>query len=616
MHAQGQLENKAGKPGEGLACSKMEHQARTLKSQFETPQPLTSLLDCFCLPFSIGPIPAMRHRVTLTCPGTALMDAAGEGAWLEFVPLPQQPGTAPNLRSTAAPRKVNMPAEEGSEALASGSQISYVETVQSLIDVLPADTPHTASPPAIAHGLFGQQAPLTAMARALGGDCPLPSGFDTGSTHCGFNVVVEKDSSSSMGLAAAPEHLQASPDYLRPACGDGLPSLAGRVMPDVDSGDALTLSREGMPLRPEATTKGESLVPGVAQAVWTDAATRADQAEAAFPLRQLALVASGLRRAYAHLDRPASPTGPVVATLFRPSGASQTQPEGDCGRGPQPAVERLLAADSMAGSDVTVAGPRLGAQLATASSPPHPGVGGRPPLEALAPQGSMRHADESYLGQTQVASVSADSSAVSPSEGSLDMHQAPNAPQKLEPGDRGPAHAMAMLSTTIKPRSPEIRESPIHRTHLAGMSVLQEKKDDPLEGRGPIREIRLVVHAATGKQVSLSFSENSGGVKVTASTPDRQLAEGLIAELGALKSLGYEELQTGQGQARYALHRQLQDTEHDHTGEPAERAGTDQRDSGKEDSHAEDERESLVRWLDAMDYQAQSAPVAGIGDER
>lgn len=544
------------------------------------------------------------------------MDAPDGGAGLEFAPLPQQPEPTHSHHSAVGSRILKTPAEEGADVLPTGSQLSYVETAQSILADLPANTPHATGTPASAHGLLGQQAPLAAMDRALGGDSPHLSGWDTGFDLCGFEAAAGKDCAPTSKVAAAPEDLLASPNHHNPDSDDGLNCVIGEAGCDAASGDTLMFSRSHTPPRREGSASGESPMPGAAQVIWSEATGGIEHVDMAFPHQRPALLASDIRSAFARYDRPALPFGPIAFTLFRPSGVSQTEPEGECGRGPQPAVGRLLAADGMAGSEITVAATRSKEQLATPGSAPNPGVDGHPTLEALVSEGLASHSADSVQDQSQVAGVSVGPTASLSSEKTGEEHRAPVPIQRAEPGDRGPSTAMVIPSTNIKPRTPEIQVTPRHHSHLSGMSVPPEKKDTPLEGRGPIREIRLVVQAATGKQVSLSFRESSGGVKVTASTPDRQLAEGLIAELGALKSLGYEELQTGQGQARYALHQQQNDPQHDHTDELAERSGMDHRHARGEDSSAEDERESLTRWLDAMDYQSLTAPATGEGDER
>ncbi len=175
-----------------------------------------------------------------------------------------------------------------------------------------------------------------------------------------------------------------------------------------------------------------------------------------------------------------------------------------------------------------------------------------------------------------------------------------------EPSFRSIDHAGSQTRGLGAMRQPAASEP------LVRPNAFSAQSEELVEGRGAIRELRLMVEAGPGKHVSLRFVEQGGSVHVAARTPDARLAEVLRADLGEMKAQGYEDLTAGPRLALKAAE------------VPREEAARDARQGGEsgqgqgaeEDSGGGEERGGLERWLAALDRQGLTGWREGEGAKK
>ncbi len=123
--------------------------------------------------------------------------------------------------------------------------------------------------------------------------------------------------------------------------------------------------------------------------------------------------------------------------------------------------------------------------------------------------------------------------------------------------------------------------------------------EDLQEARGAVREIRMTVEPERGKPIRLQFRENAGQVEVTARSGDPATAAALRADLGGLRSLGYE-LGRGMGEGS-GPDAARQEAEGGQRGEGGSQESLKQGNAEAGDSTREQKGRNAARWLEAFD---------------
>ena len=127
--------------------------------------------------------------------------------------------------------------------------------------------------------------------------------------------------------------------------------------------------------------------------------------------------------------------------------------------------------------------------------------------------------------------------------------------------------------------------------------------DELQEARGAIREIRMTVEPERGKPIRLQFKENGGQVEVTARSGDPATAAALRADLGGLRSLGYETVRGVGGLAGPELAAKPE-AESGGRGEGGSQESPGHGNPGaREDASREHKGRNAARWLEAFDRQ-------------
>jgi hypothetical protein len=120
------------------------------------------------------------------------------------------------------------------------------------------------------------------------------------------------------------------------------------------------------------------------------------------------------------------------------------------------------------------------------------------------------------------------------------------------------------------------------------------------EARGAVREIRMTVEPERGKPIRLQFRENAGQVEVTARSGDPATAAALRADLGGLRSLGYE-LGRGLGEGSGPDAAARQEAEGGQSGEGGAQESLKQGNAEAGDATREQKGRNAARWLEAFD---------------
>lgn len=124
--------------------------------------------------------------------------------------------------------------------------------------------------------------------------------------------------------------------------------------------------------------------------------------------------------------------------------------------------------------------------------------------------------------------------------------------------------------------------------------------DELQEARGAVREIRMTVEPERGKPIRLQFKEKAGQVEVTARSGDAATVAALRADLGRLRSLGYE-APRGAGGTEGPGAAARQEAEGGRSGEGGSRESTGEGNAGAGDGGREQRGRQAARWLEAFD---------------
>jgi hypothetical protein len=137
----------------------------------------------------------------------------------------------------------------------------------------------------------------------------------------------------------------------------------------------------------------------------------------------------------------------------------------------------------------------------------------------------------------------------------------------------------------------------------ASPSIRVEAAVDELqEARGAIREIRMTVEPEGGKPIRLRFTESGGQVEVTARSGDPVMTAALRADLGGLRSLGYETVRGVGGLSGPELAANPE-AESGRRGEGGSQESPGHGNTGPGDASREHKGRNTARWLEALDRQ-------------